>query len=74
MQVCLFSKRNSVFLSVGSLGLLKDLTNTYDSSFVLGGAMIIVGSFFHFALSFFKTETQPEKAAEPVEAEKEVYV
>ncbi|CAF0952200.1 unnamed protein product [Adineta ricciae] len=71
--LCLFRGFTSI-LGPPLAGLLKDLTKTYVASFVLGGAMIIVGSFFHFGVSFFKTETQPEKAVELVEAEKEVYV
>lgn len=47
------------------VGFLKDYTRKYDTAFVVGGAMIIIAAFFHFAISFVQPEknTQEKKKA-----------
>lgn len=43
-----------------SLGFLKDYTKKYDLAFVIGGAMIIIASFFHIGVAFFDAEKNEE--------------
>jgi hypothetical protein len=40
---------------------LKDYTKKYDLAFAIGGAMIIIAAFFHFALSCVQPERNEEK-------------
>jgi len=43
------------------IGFLKDYTKKYDLAFAIGGAMIIIAAFFHFALSCVQPERNEEK-------------
>jgi hypothetical protein len=43
------------------IGFLKDYTKKYDLAFAIGGAMIIIAAFFHFALSYVQPERNEEK-------------
>lgn len=52
-------------------GFLKDQTKDYRLAFVLGGAMIIVATFFHIGLVFFDREKTSEEREEQVENENE---
>ncbi|CAF1314779.1 unnamed protein product [Rotaria sordida] len=45
-------------------GFLKDYTKQYSLAFAVGGAMIIIGAFFHVALSYFEPELIKDKEAE----------
>jgi hypothetical protein len=47
-----------------SIGLMKDLTKNYVSAFITGGIMIIIASYFHFALSCVKPEREEEQIKE----------
>ena len=42
-------------------GFLKDYTKNYDISFVVGGAMIVIGAFFHFAIACVRPEREEKK-------------
>ncbi len=50
MIICLFC----------SIGFLKDYTKKYDLAFAIGGAMIIIAAFFHFAVGFVKPDREIE--------------
>jgi hypothetical protein len=43
---------------------MKDLTKNYVSAFITGGIMIIIASYFHFALSCVKPEREEEQIEE----------
>jgi hypothetical protein len=42
------------------LGFLKDYTKKYDLAFAIGGAMIVIASFFHFSIVCFKSDRPVE--------------
>ncbi|CAF0752882.1 unnamed protein product [Adineta ricciae] len=50
-------------------GFLKDSTKKYDMAFAIGGAMIIIASFFHIFIAFVQpaSETEVEKEQEKVQ-------
>lgn len=53
-------------------GFLKDFTQNYDVAFVAGGAMIIIGAFFHIAIAFVPgdEEKEGEEETKTVDQEK----
>lgn len=53
-------------------GFIKDFTGRYDMAFAIGGAMIIIGAFFHIALCFVKPETQKNEYDPDTKAKKEI--
>ena len=42
-------------------GFLKDYTKKYDLAFAIGGAMIIIAAFFHFAIGCVKSNHEEEE-------------
>ncbi len=46
------------------LGFLKDYTRKYDLAFAIGGAMIIIAAFFHFAIVCVRSDRDVETQEE----------
>lgn len=42
-------------------GFVKDATKRYDIAFLVGGTMIIIAAFFHYALTCVEPECEEEK-------------
>ena len=49
---------------------MKDYTKKYDLAFAIGGAMIIIAAFFHFAVGFIQPESEVIAEAKKKEEEK----
>lgn len=49
---------------------MKDYTKKYDLAFAIGGAMIIIAAFFHFAVGFLRSDSEGVTKAKTDEEEK----
>jgi hypothetical protein len=67
LQVCLDENLSEINSISFAIGFLKDQTKNYELAFVLGGTMIIIASFFHFALSCVKPSVEEEEEKKEIE-------